>query len=156
MSAFSNLGRFWQRFDCKLERVVHCLVLSSTCCKLILFSNAFSRSVFLLLCECRFMLDSCEVKPTSQIQEQETYVDSSVLLVHNVCVCAKSGPSVQFAQHVLDRNVLSGSSLTSVASRRLTIMFWFCRSCNNSQGLTMSSLFTLLEFINNYKMLAWI
>lgn len=63
---------------------------------------------------CRIMLDSCEVKPTSLIQEQETYSDSSVLLVHNMCVCAKSGQSFLFAQHVLDWNVrlsalLSGS-----------------------------------------------
>ncbi len=79
--------------------------------KLLLFSVAL---MCVFLCECSIMLDSCEVKPTSLIQEQETYFDSSVLLVHNMCVCAKSGQSFLFAQHVLDWNVrrptlLSGS-----------------------------------------------
>lgn len=37
------------------------------------------------------MLDSCEVKPTSQIQEQETYFDSSVLLVHKRVFVPKEG-----------------------------------------------------------------
>lgn len=44
-----------------------------------------------VLCEGRIMLDSCEVKPTSQIQEQETYFDSSVLLFHKRVFVAKEG-----------------------------------------------------------------
>lgn len=43
------------------------------------------------MCECRIMLDSCEVKPTSQIQEQETYFDSSVLLLHKRVFVPKEG-----------------------------------------------------------------
>lgn len=72
--------------------------------KLILFC-CVKCACFLCVCECRIMLDSCEVKPTSLIQEQETYFDRSVLLVHNVCVCAKSGQSFPFARHVLAWNV---------------------------------------------------
>lgn len=75
------------------------------------------------------MLDSCEVIPTSLIQEQDTYFDSSVLLVHNMCVCAKSGRSFPFARHVLDWNV-----------RRLALLlcsFYECGCVETVDGLVL-------------------
>lgn len=76
---------YFQR-GCKTDIVLFCLLALNLCVHVY-----EGMCVFALLCECRMRLGSCEVKPTSQIQEQETYFDSSVLLLHKRVFVPKEG-----------------------------------------------------------------